>query len=233
MFYNSLKTKHLLNLSQVDHFRRSHRCSGCWSCEQFAGDYAGFMAKKPNSQYGEGREALLRATVDVVAEKGLRGMTFRAVADAAGVNNALIAHHFKNRQGLLKATLEWTTNVAISESELAKAKDQYATFEAALGLTAVARRKVLAFQYEMIVEASRNTEVRQPVIDLYRAYFSALMPERSSSTNPLTRAKFATLDGLVLQMVSGAITHEEFYESVHAAADWLMQPDPQDMPSES
>ena len=44
--------------------------------------------------YDEGREALLQAAVRVVADKGLRGLTFRAVAEEAGVNNTLVVHHF-------------------------------------------------------------------------------------------------------------------------------------------
>lgn len=64
------------------------------------------MSTEQQGVYGQGREALIRAAVEVAAVRGLRGMTFRAVAEAAGVNNALIAHHFRNREGLLLAALD-------------------------------------------------------------------------------------------------------------------------------
>ena len=187
--------------------------------------YAGGMNKKSGNRYGDGREALLRAAVEVVADKGLRGMTFRAVADNAGVNNALIAHHFGNREGLLKAALEWSAEVSIKATDLPAATAHFSSFEKSLGLTATTQRKLLTFQYEMIIEASRNEQFREPVTKLYRAYFAALMPQEATKTNALTRAKFATLDGLVLQMVAGAISQDEFHEAIHAAAEWLSQPD--------
>ena len=70
--------------------------------------------------YGDGREALVSATVSVVADVGLRGMTLRAVADRAGVSNALIVHHFGSRQLLLVAALEWAVNTAIETTHLAE-----------------------------------------------------------------------------------------------------------------
>ena len=51
--------------------------------------------------YGGGRDLLVESTVQVVAERGLRGLTFRAVAERAGVNNSLVAHHFGTREALL------------------------------------------------------------------------------------------------------------------------------------
>lgn len=187
--------------------------------------YAGAMSKRSANRYGDGREALLRATVAVVADKGLRGMTFRAVADEAGVNNALIAHHFGNREGLLSAALEWSTEFSIEATELPRATERFSIFEKSLSLTATTHRKLLTFQYEMIIEASRNERFREPVMKLYRSFFEAFMPKQAIKANALRRAKFATLDGLVLQMVAGAISQEEFYDSVHAAASWLSQSD--------
>ena len=65
-----------------------------------------------------GREALLVATVHVVARKGLRGLTFRAVAEHAGVNNSLVAHHFGTRDSLIKAALDWSVQQSIGLSQL-------------------------------------------------------------------------------------------------------------------
>ena len=44
-------------------------------------------------KYGAGREALLKAVVDVVAEEGLDGLSYKKVAERAGVNNTLIFHN--------------------------------------------------------------------------------------------------------------------------------------------
>src|SRR3712207_5466329 len=69
------------------------------------------MAVRP--KHGQGREALLRATVHVVAREGLRGLTYRAVAEEAGVANTLVAHHFGTRDALLQAALEWAAELSI------------------------------------------------------------------------------------------------------------------------
>lgn len=171
--------------------------------------------------YGDGRAALIAAAVETCAEKGLRGLTFRAVSERAGVNNALIAHHFSNREGLLIAALEWSVAESVNATGLPEAGAHPHQFEDAF-LDSVRRTwNVLLFQYELILEASRNERLREPVTNLYRAYFRSLMPPGSVKSDALTRARFATLDGLVLQAVSGAITPEEFEESVRAASEWL------------
>lgn len=157
----------------------------------------------------------MRAAIDVVADRGLRGLTFRAVGDAAGVNNALIAHHFGNREGLLVASLQWTVEQLIELTALTEAMTRPFTYRDALDRAANTDRKLIVFQYELILESSRNTRFRQPVADLYRAYFRSFAPD-APTDDALTRARFAACDGLVLQMVSGAITHEQFEASIDA-----------------
>lgn len=171
------------------------------------------VSDSSGQQYGQGREALMAATIDVVAERGLRGMTFRAVADAAGVNNALIAHHFGTREGLLIAALEWSTERMIQTSNLAVARSEPASFHIALEAAAATERSLLVFQYELILEASRNERLHEPVMSLYRAFFGALT-QSGSAYLAHSRARFAAFDGLVLQLISGAISQEEFDDSL-------------------
>lgn len=173
------------------------------------------MKSSVASQYGQGRESLIVATIDIVANRGLRGMTFRAVGEKAGVNNALIAHHFGNREGLLAASLKWTVDRAIASSALAEASEHPNFFRNALDLTSITERELLVFQYELILEASRNEKFREPVTALYQAYFRTLLPVETSNL-ALARARFAAFDGLVLQVISGAISHQEFEESIEA-----------------
>jgi TetR/AcrR family transcriptional regulator, regulator of biofilm formation and stress response len=62
------------------------------------------MAKRAESGrpgYNEGREALLEATVRVVAEHGLRGLTYRRVAEAAQTTHALVSYHFGSWDALI------------------------------------------------------------------------------------------------------------------------------------
>ncbi|GAB3164961.1 hypothetical protein GCM10027258_87200 [Amycolatopsis stemonae] len=52
------------------------------------------------------RESILRAAVTMVAHSGVRGLRVEEVAAAAGVSTGLIYYHFKDRAGLLRATLD-------------------------------------------------------------------------------------------------------------------------------
>ncbi|MEW1809837.1 TetR family transcriptional regulator [Pseudarthrobacter phenanthrenivorans] len=160
------------------------------------------------SKYGTGREALLRAVVDVVAQKGLRGMTYRAVAEAAGVNNSLVAHHFGSRDALIAAALQWASEQSIAASRLREAAGQEGSFtEALLGLL-LEDPGLQAFQYEMILEARRRPELAGPVAQLYENYVSALAEGLEAfglqgDVRVVARSLFAALDGLVLQYLAG------------------------------
>lgn len=162
----------------------------------------------------------MRATVQVVARKGLRGMTFRAVAEEAGVNNTLIAHHFGNRDGLLSATLAWTMERSLAAADLSQYQDNSEEFRRALMDNVVTDPDLEVFQYEMILEATRREEFRPAVRELYRRYVAALAPGlvavSAGASDDLGRAIFAALDGLLLQFYSRAITRDELVNALRA-----------------
>jgi AcrR family transcriptional regulator len=56
--------------------------------------------------YGSGREALLRAGEEAVAEHGIDGLTTRDVCARAGVGAPTLYHHFGSREGLLETLLQ-------------------------------------------------------------------------------------------------------------------------------
>jgi len=126
------------------------------------------------SKYGTGKEALLRAAVSVVAAKGLRGLTYRSVAEAAGVNNTLVAHHFGSRDALIAAALDWAAEQSISASRLREAATLGHSFTDSLLELLLAEPELQVFQYEMILEARRRPELSEAVTALYENYISAL-----------------------------------------------------------
>ena len=58
------------------------------------------------SQTGEGREALLQATRDLLAERGMPRVTLREIAERAGVQPALVNYYFGGKAGLLRAVVD-------------------------------------------------------------------------------------------------------------------------------
>jgi len=158
------------------------------------------------SKYGEGREALLAATVGVVAERGLHGLTLRAVADAAGVNNTLITHHFGTKDALLSEAVAWATSRAIRLSDLSAQETMDADFARTLVELVSNEPQLQLFQYEIILESRRRPELRKAVTELYDGYIAALEKALArhghANTHALARAIFAALDGLVLQQLT-------------------------------
>ncbi len=52
------------------------------------------------------RASLLRAAVDIFGRDGFHAASTRAIADAAGINQALIGYHFGGKEGLYLAVFE-------------------------------------------------------------------------------------------------------------------------------
>ena len=190
----------------------------------------------PAPKYGKGREALLRAAVDVVAAKGLRGLTYRAVAEAAGVNNSLVAHHFGTRASLIAAALEWSSEQSIGASRLREAAQNGGTFTEALLELLLEDPGLQVFQYEMILEARRRPELAGPVAALYESYVDALSEGLQAfgvqgDVRVVARSLFAALDGLVLQYIAGvgrdeiAAALEEVHQAVLLRRDGVPEPE--------
>jgi AcrR family transcriptional regulator len=53
-----------------------------------------------------GREAILKAALKLLRERGIARVTSREVASTAGVSEASVFYHYKDRSGLLRAVFE-------------------------------------------------------------------------------------------------------------------------------
>ncbi|GER22267.1 TetR family transcriptional regulator [Zafaria cholistanensis] len=166
------------------------------------------MATDRINRYGRGREALLAATIAVVAERGLHGLTFRAVAELAGVNNTLISHHFGTKDALLHEAVAWATARAIRLSDLSATETIDGDFARALVELVASEPQLQVFQYEFVLEARRRPDLREEAVALYEGYIEALEVALTrhghTHARPLARAVFAALDGLVFQQLTVA-----------------------------
>lgn len=160
----------------------------------------------PRLPYGDGRDALLSAVVQVVAEKGLRGVTYRSVAARAGVNHTLVTHHFGSIEGLLIATMEWAVQRSIDETELAHVADFDGRFADSLMAAVSSEPELQLFQFEMMLEARRRPEILPIVERLYGNYVgtveAALRQRGMDTEGEAALAIFAALDGLMLQFLT-------------------------------
>ncbi|MBC9724195.1 TetR/AcrR family transcriptional regulator [Streptomyces sp. TRM68367] len=159
--------------------------------------------------YGTGRTALLDAAVRVVARGGLRKLTYRAVAEEAGVTHGLVVHHFGSRDALIEAALAHAVRTSTSTSALEPGTGKVEDFAAGLADMVTGVPALQSFQYELMLESRRRPELLPQIRTLYEEYFAAtgreldrILPDGTSPA--LTRLVFASLEGLVLhQLVLG------------------------------
>lgn len=157
--------------------------------------------------YGEGREALLVAAVRVVARRGLRNLTYRAVAEEAGVTHGLVVHHFGSRDALIAEALSYAIDTSLSTSRLEPGSGKLEDFVAGLADMVEGDPDLQAFQYELLFEARRRPELMPAVRTLYRQYYEATARELArilpdGASDALNLLIFSALDGLVIHQLT-------------------------------
>lgn len=156
--------------------------------------------------YGEGREALLRAAVRVVADSGLRHLTFRSVAGEAGTTHGLVRHHFGSRDALIEAALEYSISTSIASGALVPGTGDIDAFSRDLPSLVTQDPQTQAFQYELLLEARRSPHLSHLADKLYGSYRSATHAELRAlgfGDDPaLTDLVFAALDGIVFDQLT-------------------------------
>lgn len=107
------------------------------------------------------RDALIRATIEIVAERGVAGVTHRAVTERAGVPLTSATYYFATIDGLVSESLRWYANdradifrAAVAEA-LEDSKTVRSVTEAvAHMIEALPRWERVAF-YELLCNAAR------------------------------------------------------------------------------
>jgi len=153
------------------------------------------------------RERILAATVEVIAEDGIAGLTHRAVAARADVSLAATTYYFASKDELLREALR---GLAAEEAQQLRAAEQALSPQERADARAVAARiaHVLANQsrvgakYELYLAAAREPEVRRDALSWIAAFTDlagAVVPGPWAA-----RALVAAVDGLVLHHLATA-----------------------------
>ena len=161
-------------------------------------------------EYGTGRDALVRAAIEIVADRGVQGLTHRSVAARAGVNHGLVGLHFGSIDGLIAAATEAAVERAINETGLAGTNNFDEGFADLLLASLAKDPEIEMFQAQMVLEAPRRPEVKILIERLYASYISTIesslrgrgVDTSEGAHRELARMVFATLNGLVLQFLS-------------------------------
>lgn len=138
----------------------------------------------------------------MVARGGLRALTYRAVAEEAGVTHGLVRHHFGSRDALIVAATEYSLDPALVASDITGTTGPLESF--ASGIPAMIRSEgdLLAFQYEVILESRRRPELRGAVRSLIqglrRGILEDLRAHGIEASPALGTLVMSALDGIVL-----------------------------------
>lgn len=155
---------------------------------------------------GQGRDALIAATIEVISEKGLRGVTYRSVAERAGVTHGLVRHHFRTLPELVKTAVgEWASR-SIGLTELEPKTGRLEDFAVELPDNVREHAAEHLAMYEITMVAVRSGQLLDEMRDAYRGYVAAVSRELdriglNGRQESLGRLVFAAIDGLVIQQL--------------------------------
>jgi len=151
-----------------------------------------------------GREALLRATIVVVAGGGLRALTYRAVAAEAGVSHGLVRHHFGTRDRLVAEAMDLAISESLRRSNMLDPLETVADFASGIETLSERESEIQAFQYELLLESRRRPELRPAVERHYDAYRSAItmqLQQLGVSDPALVEVLWFALDAIVFKQL--------------------------------
>jgi DNA-binding transcriptional regulator YbjK len=173
------------------------------------------------------RPLIADAAISTLARDGMRGLTHRAVDQAAGLPEGSASYYFRTRQALLQATVErlaeltstdMLSSAAVLDSTAVPALpghdlDVLAAVTAGLieSWLTTGRERQLA-RYELSLEATRRPELRQTLVTTgaaIRAVVADLFAAAGVREPHQRAADFAAfLDGLLFDQIAGAGSRE-------------------------
>lgn len=192
---------------------------------------------------GETPVRVLEAALSLIAKRGHAGMTMQRVADAAGVDKALLHYYFTNKAGLLAAVAAHLGDRLLADVEQALAGLDEPSLVVETGFTAlwehvVAEPELHAAWLSLYAAAITTPELAEPVRAI-RAQYRAMVAARLQamiaagwrsrlSDGATVTFVLASIDGFTVALLEGgrtpdldeaiAATHEIVTQLVTRAA---------------
>ena len=162
---------------------------------------------KPVPRGADRQDAIADAAIHLVATRGLRGLTHRAVDTEAGLPPGSTSYYLRTRNALLTACVRRMLSRDVSAMPPAGADPVELMVGMTVGL-ANDRPDDLVARYELSLEASRQPELRTAINEggqELRAMLAQLLdglgvPEPEAAAWPVA----AMMDGLMYDRVAGA-----------------------------
>jgi DNA-binding transcriptional regulator YbjK len=171
------------------------------------------------------RTVIADAIIATLAGSGSRGLTHRAVDEAAGLAAGSTSYYFRSRAALLEAAVARLTEVDAEAVTNAGDDADPASAVAALmqdALTGTGRTRTLA-RYELSLEAARRPELRE-ALAAGTARLEHMLADRLLTRLPqadaeeLARDQLAFIDGILFAEVTGTGSRPRSPDDLRAAA---------------
>jgi TetR/AcrR family fatty acid metabolism transcriptional regulator len=171
------------------------------------------------------QEELLRTAYRLMATKGMHRMTLQDVADAAGMSKANVVYHYKTKENLVLAAMEWVLESVAARvvQATASAEDRDAKIRAmvdAIFLDPQRNRAFYIVYAELIAHSSRNGRFaelngwfRELVTGLYAAVIDGTSGRSKRAVAESAMVVRALIDGLFLQWLEEPdweVRHKEY-----------------------
>ena len=162
------------------------------------------------------REALLDAAIRVLADRGTRGLTFRAVDANAGTPAGTASNYFASRDEMIAQVFERIgARLAPDPAEVDRlsqrqpSKELFADYVRYIVTRLSAERDVTIALFELRLEASRNPRIAELVQNWVSTGFAADVAFNEQADLPGGRGQLAlfhyALDGLILDRLTAPI----------------------------
>lgn len=178
------------------------------------------MARRPvQDRSEEKRDRILDAVLELVAERGLAGVSHRAVAERAGVTLSATSYYFESKAELERAAIEahyqrrLEDYAAIADAVTAAEASPEALIEAAVELFTASDTSMLLGHFEVYVNAARRPDLRILIgttFDAMRELLTrALAPLDLPDVAAAVTAVTAIIEGIELRRLAEGIDGRE------------------------
>ena len=175
------------------------------------------------------RTMIADAIITTLAESGSRGLTHRAVDEAAGLPVGSTSYYLRSRAALLEAAVARLAELDAKAVTDAGAADPTVVLAAVMreALTGEGRARTLA-RYELSLEAVRRPELRRSLA-AGTARLEAVLADRVGTLLPRADAEarardlLAFIDGILFAEITGTHSRPRSNNDIRAAADWIMR----------
>jgi DNA-binding transcriptional regulator YbjK len=160
-------------------------------------------------------EVIADAAIEILAERGMRGLTHRAVDEAAGLPQGSTSNHARTRSALLELTIarlaekeEALFSGPLTAGRPETADDLAGLIAQATHQAVTANRRGTIARYELALEATRRQELRKVYDELGRRFRepAVALLAAAGSADPVRHGHglVAFAEGILFDAVVGA-----------------------------